>query len=128
MKKNVAIVFLGALLFISLVANYFLLERSVEGSYALDFQPRLIEDTRVLSTSINQEISAEELINQIRDRTSGIKIEQFQNRKSQWDQDGPIYAVAIRAGNLTYYFNGEDRLIRVDHWLAQNSPLYERAR
>jgi hypothetical protein len=128
MKKNIAISILGALLFISLIANFFLLEVFVEGSYALDSQPRLIEDTKVLSTSLNQEITAEELIQQVRNRTENIKIEQFQNKKSQWDWDGPIYPKAVRAGNLTYYFNSEEKLVRIDHWLANNSPLYEKSR
>ncbi len=125
MKKNIAIAFLGVLLVISLVGNYFLLESAVEGSYATDFQPRLIEDTKVLSASIDKGISSEDLIQQIKNRTSGIKIEQVQNKKSQWNWSGPTYPLAVRAGNLTYYFNTEGRLVRIDHWLAENSPLYE---
>lgn len=129
MKKNFAITFLAVVLVVSLVTNYFLLESAVEGSYALDFQPRLIKDTKVLSASINSDITSSELIELVRNRDTGIKIEQLQNRKSQWDWSGPTYPIAVRvAGNLTFYFNSEEKLERIDHWMAENSPLYERAR
>ncbi|MCP4075337.1 MAG: hypothetical protein GY744_04040 [Gammaproteobacteria bacterium] len=129
MKNNVTILFLGIALVVSLMANYFLLEQAIEGSYALEFQPRLINDTKVLSASISRDISSEELIRQLRDRDSSIQIEQLENRKSQWNWSGPNYPIAIRVSkNLTYFFNSEDKLERIDHWIAENSPLYERSR
>jgi len=96
MKNNVTILFLGIALVVSLMANYFLLEQAIEGSYALEFQPRLINDTKVLSASISRDISSEELIRQLRDRDSSIQIEQLENRKSQWNWSGPNYPIAIR--------------------------------
>ena len=129
MKKNIAISFLGILLVASLVMNYFLLEWAVKGSYALDAQLRLIVDTKILSASINKEVSLPELMQAIRDRDSSLEIVQLENTKSQWDWNGPAYPAAIRvAGSMTYYFNSEGALERVDHWLAENSPLYERTR
>ena len=129
MNKNFAITFLGVVLFISLVANYFLLERAVKGSYALDFQPRLIMDTKVLSASTDSDITSSELIQFIQNLDTGIQIEQLQNKKSQWNWSGPTYPIAVRvAGNLTFYFSSDEKLERIDHWLAENSPLYERAR
>lgn len=128
MKKNLGTTILGVLLLISLIVNYFLLGVFVESSYAIEFQSKLIEDTRVLSASLNQEISAEEFMQEVRNRTENVKIKQFKDKKSQWDWDGPLYPKAIRAGNLTYYFNSEEKLVRIDHWLANNSPLHDKSR
>lgn len=129
MKKNIAISFLGVALVISLIANYFLLESAIEGSYAKDFQPRLIDDTKALSATVNRELTSDELIRHIRKRESGMQIEEFENKKSQWNWSGPTYPIAVKvAGNITYYFNSKKKLERIDHWLAENSPLYERDR
>lgn len=125
MKNNVAISILAALLFISLAANYLLLEGFVEGSYASEFQPRYIEDTKVLSAVVDKEITAEELIQQVTGLDSEIEIHRLQDKKGQWDWNGPIYPNAVRAGNLTFFFGRDDRLARIDHWLAKNSPLFE---
>ena len=129
MKNKLIIFSVSSLLVVSLIANYLLLESSVKGAYAIEFKSRLTTDTQLLAALINTEITKQELLQLSSQQNPDIKVVASENRRSQWDTNGPAYPHAIKlAGNMTFFFDAESRLVRVDHWLNNISPLYERRR
>lgn len=126
MRKNTSLFVVSFLLALSITGNLYLLNKYVEGSYLSDFNSRLMQDTKILSSLIDKEITSEKLQDRILQSLPKSKIDQMENKKSLWDLEDRIYPSAIVVSDgIIFYFDTNKKLIRIDHWLNDNSPLYE---
>jgi len=124
MKKSTII--LSILLLLSLAFNAILFGNVIENSYIVGFHPRLKQDTKILGALLDKNYKRNEISKNIEKHLPDLEIKSKNNIKSMWDWSGPEYPYALTIGGLNFYFDSTETLVRVDHWLQVNSPLYKK--
>ena len=124
MKKST--IFLSILLFLSLALNAVLFGNVIENSYIVEFHPRLKQDTKILSALLDTHYQKTDITRNIEKHLPELKIDSKVNVKSMWNWSGAQYPHALTVGGLNFFFDTDKNLVRVDHWLKENSPLYEK--
>ena len=113
---KLAIFVLSGLLLASIYGNFYLFDTAVRGSYDSDFKNRHARAVSTLAiltdtTRHQQEIAAILDANQI-----------------DWrKRSAPNSNEVLQTSGLELVFDADSDLIRIDYWLHEMSPLYERA-
>ena len=119
--KNIIIIILTALSIFTFVCY---IADGIEHGYTEDFNQRLLNDTKLLAAVVNQNLSPEELTSQIKSLHPETSIELRENQKSLWSYgDSPTYKSRVKANGLTFFYDENEKLVLIEHWLENNSPL-----
>ena len=85
--------------------------------------PQLMQDVSFLGRLIDKELTQDEVYKLVVKYDNGTVIQKIDNFKHYSD---PKVKSAIEGNGLTFCFDEKGVLIRVDHWLNDLSPIYNK--
>ena len=123
--KSFVFMIIGVL--IGFLASIFWIQKDIDvGCLYLNEQfPLLMQDVSFLGHLIDKELTQDEVYKLIKKYDNGSMIQKINSFKHNFD---PKVKSAIKGNGLTFCFDEKGVLIRVDHWLNDLSPIYEKNR
>ncbi len=113
---KLAILVLSGLLIASIYGNYFLFDMAVRGSYDSDFKNRHARAVSTLAILTDTTREKQEIV-------ALLDANQIDWRK----RPAPHSNEVLQTSGLELVFDADSDLVRIDYWLHEMSPLYERA-